>query len=78
VSIFARSVGRKIRRTRQAAGLTKRELAERAGLHWTVIVAYEGGHGVPIFESVAKIAMALGVSPCEFLPGLEWDPAEWK
>ena len=76
MSTFARSVGRKIRRTRQAAGLTKNALAERAGLHWTVVVAYEGGHGVPIFESVAKIGVALGVSPCEFLPELEWDPAE--
>jgi transcriptional regulator with XRE-family HTH domain len=74
MSTFARSVGRNIRRTRQAAGLTKQELAERAGLNWTVIVAYEGGHGVPILESVARIAVALGVSPCEFLPGLEWDP----
>jgi transcriptional regulator with XRE-family HTH domain len=69
-------VGRNIRRIRQEAGLTKAALAELTGLHWTVIVAYEGGHGVPIFESVAKIAAALGVSPCEFLPGLEWDPRE--
>jgi transcriptional regulator with XRE-family HTH domain len=76
MSTFARSVGRKIRRTRQAAGLSKKELAERTGLHWTVIVGYEGGYGVPVFESVAKIAVALGVSPCEFLPGLEWDPKE--
>jgi transcriptional regulator with XRE-family HTH domain len=74
LSVFARSVGRNIRRTRQDAGLTKKALAERAGLHWTVVVAYEGGHGVPILESFVQIAMALGVSPCELLPGLEWDP----
>ena len=74
MSTFARSVGRNIRRTRQEAGISKRGLADRAGLHWTVIVAYEGGHGVPILESFVKIAMALGVSPCELLPGLEWDP----
>jgi transcriptional regulator with XRE-family HTH domain len=74
LSTFARSVGRNIRRTRQEAGITKRELAERSGLHWTVVVAYEGGHGVPILESFVKIAVALGVSPCELLPGLEWDP----
>jgi transcriptional regulator with XRE-family HTH domain len=74
VSAFARSVGRNIRRTRQEAGISKRELAERAGLHSTVVVAYEGGHGVPILESFVTLAMALGVSPCELLPGLEWDP----
>jgi transcriptional regulator with XRE-family HTH domain len=67
---------RNIRRTRQAAGLTKKALAERAGLHWTVVVAYEGGHGVPVFASVAKTAVALGMSPCNLLPGLEWDPRE--
>lgn len=74
MSTFARSVGRNIRRTRQAAGLTKKGLAERASLHWTVVVALEGGHGVPVLESFVRIAMALGVSPCELLPGLEWDP----
>ncbi len=74
MTTFARSVGRTIRRTRQDAGLTKEALAERAGLHWTVIVAYEGGHGVPILESFVVIATALGVSPCDLLPGLEWDP----
>jgi transcriptional regulator with XRE-family HTH domain len=74
--MFARGVGRNIRRTRQDANLTKQALAERTGLHWTVIVAYEGGHGVPILESFVKIAWALGVSPCELLPGLEWDPKE--
>lgn len=70
---FSRRVGRNLRRTRQAAGLSKAELADRAGVHWTVIVAYEGGQGVPILESFVKIAIALGVSPCELLPGLEWD-----
>jgi len=71
---FAHRVGRNIRRARQAAGLGKAELAERAGVHWTVVVAYEGGQGVPILETFVSIAMALGVSPCELLPGLEWDP----
>ena len=75
-AVFARSVGRNIRRTRQAAGLTKEALANRAGVHWAVVVAYEGGHGVPILESFVKIAYALGVSPCDLLPGLEWDPQD--
>lgn len=76
MSTFARSVGRKIRRTRQEAGITKRELAERTGLDWTVIVAYEGGNAFPLLEPFVKIAVALGVSPCDLLPGLEWDPHE--
>ncbi|HEY2478525.1 MAG TPA: helix-turn-helix transcriptional regulator [Solirubrobacterales bacterium] len=75
-AVFARSVGRNLRRARQEAGLTKHALAERTGLHWTVNVAYEGGQGMPILESFVKIAYALGVSPCALLPGLEWDPTE--
>jgi transcriptional regulator with XRE-family HTH domain len=71
---FDRQVGRRIRRTRQEAGLTRHALADRAGLHWTVIVAYEGGYGIPILESFVRIAYAIGVSPCSLLPGLEWDP----
>lgn len=75
---FARHVGRKIRRTRQETGLTKAELADRAGIHWTVLVSYEGGYGIPILETFVKIAWALGVSPVHLLPGLEWDPlGDW-
>jgi transcriptional regulator with XRE-family HTH domain len=76
VSVFARSVGRNLRRRRQEAGLSKRALAERAGLDRTVVVAYEGGHGVPILQTFVVLAMALGLSPCSLLPGLEWDPGE--
>jgi transcriptional regulator with XRE-family HTH domain len=74
VSALARSVGRNIRRARQEAGLTKAELADRAAIHWTVLVGYEGGNGIPILETFVKIAYALDVSPCALLPGLEWDP----
>jgi len=72
--MFARHVGRNIRRARQAAGLSNGELADRAGIHWTVLVSYEAGSGVPILETFVKIAWALGVSPVHLLPGLEWDP----
>lgn len=74
MSAFARSVGRNIRRARQAAGLSKEQLADRAGIHWTVLVSYEAGSGVPILETFVKIAWALGVPPASLLPGLEWDP----
>ena len=73
---FTHRVGRNLRRTRQGAGLGKRALADRAGVPWIVIVAYEGGSGIPILETFVRIALALGVSPCELLPGLEWDPME--
>jgi transcriptional regulator with XRE-family HTH domain len=72
--MFARHVGRNIRRARQAAGLSKEQLADRAGIHWTVLVSYEAGSAIPILETFVKIAYALGVSPCALLPGLEWDP----
>lgn len=76
--MFARHVGRNIRHARQANGLSKAELADRAGIHWTVLVSYEADSGVPILETFVKIAYALGVSPCALLPGLEWDPMTRK
>jgi transcriptional regulator with XRE-family HTH domain len=74
--MFARHVGRNIRRARQAAGLSKDQLADRAGVHWTVLVSYEAGSGVPILETFVKIAWALGVPAASLLPRLEWDPLE--
>ncbi len=71
---FAWFVGRRIRTVRRAADLTQEVIAERAGIHRTNMSLYENGQKVPKLETFVKIAMALGVSPCELLPGLEWDP----
>ena len=71
---FAERVGRNIRRARIRAGLTQRTVGRRAGLGGAAICQYESGRKVPRLESFARIAVALGVSPCELLPGLEWDP----
>ncbi len=73
---FAQILGRNIRRTRRAADLTQETLAFRAGVHRTALSGYEGGHKVPTLESFVRIAVALGISPCELLPGLEWDPQD--
>lgn len=74
--MFARHVGRNIRRARQAAGFSKIEPADRAGIHWTVLVSYEAGSGIPILETFVRIAWALGVPPASLLPGLDWEPLE--
>jgi transcriptional regulator with XRE-family HTH domain len=76
MSTFARSVGRNIRRSRQAAGMDQATLAARCGLRQSTVSRYESGAMCPGLRTFAKLGVALGVSPCELLPGLEWDPME--
>jgi transcriptional regulator with XRE-family HTH domain len=53
----------KLRRVRQAARLTQRELADRAGVPATTIAKWEGGFHRPYASSLAVLAAALGVPP---------------
>ncbi|MBS1861755.1 MAG: helix-turn-helix transcriptional regulator [Actinobacteria bacterium] len=52
------------------------QLAVRAGVAPSTVNRYEHGVMAPQLEPFVKLATALGVSPCELLPGLEWDPRE--
>jgi uncharacterized protein len=68
---------RAIRTAREAAGLSKRALARRAGTSPAAIVAYESGAREPTLPSLARIVSAAGarvelnVAPVHGLP----DPA---
>jgi hypothetical protein len=49
-----------IRRAREAAGLSKRELARRAGTSPAAIVAYEAGERDPTFRTLRRLLRAAG------------------
>src|SRR5438552_1845933 len=62
--------GKTLRRLRKQAGMTQTELAERAGLHATVISRYESNKLHPTEESLLKLAETLEVSEGELNPQL--------
>lgn len=56
--------GRKLREHRERAGLTREQLAPQAGVSVSTLVRVEGG-GDARPETVAKIAIVLGLDPRE-------------
>lgn len=67
------TIGEQIRERRKIAGLTQKELGERAGIAEPTIRRYELGRLNPKIETVAKIAKALDVPTTVFYP--DNDPA---
>ena len=61
-------VGRRIRATRRAAGLTLAQLADICGLSAAVVASYERGDRTPNVRSLTKIGRALRVPPSSLLP----------
>ncbi len=57
----------KLKSLREAAGLTQRQLAERAGLHLGAIFKIEQGGREPAWATVQALVRALGVSCEEFM-----------
>src|SRR2546428_12902730 len=74
---MAVDAARAIRTAREAAGLSKRELARRAGTSPAAIVAYESGAREPTLPTLARILSGAGarvdldIAPTRDLP----DPA---
>lgn len=58
---MAKTIGEQIRELRKERGLTQKELGERSGIAEPTIRRYELGKLNPKFETVQKIAKALGV-----------------
>ena len=56
--------GPRLRELREAAGLTQKQLAERAELHYMTLVKLERGERVPSWETVVQVSRVLGCS-CE-------------
>lgn len=64
--------GARIRRHRLSKGLTRRQLASRAGLSRSAIAQLENGKVSPRYETVKAIARALEVAPVELLTDPRW------
>ena len=70
----AERVGRNIRRIRRAADLSQVGVAERAGVHRTLLPGYEWGEREPRVGTLLRLAGALGVEPAVLLDGVRWEP----
>ena len=58
-----RAFGQAIREIRHERGLSQERLADESDLDRTLVGKVERGEGNPSFESLLKIAAALGVRP---------------
>ena len=64
-----------IREHRKRLGLSQRKLAKRAGVSFRNLQMWEGFESCPTIESLARLAVALGVDPSAILtraPRAEW------
>jgi transcriptional regulator with XRE-family HTH domain len=64
-----------LRTLRQAADLSREELAFRADIHRTQVSFIEGGHRLPRLDTLVKLAGALHVTPNDLLEGITWEPS---
>jgi len=64
-------LGENIRRYRQEAGLSLRELADMVDVTYSTLSHYENGHTVPRYDTLKRLARALGVDSVYYLYGDE-------
>jgi transcriptional regulator with XRE-family HTH domain len=67
-------VGPRIRRIRRGLDMSQEALADNAGIHRTQMTGFEWGERLPRIDTLIKLAGGLGVSPCELLDGIVWEP----
>jgi len=68
-------IGLNIRRIRRGADLTQEAVAERAGVHRTLMTGYDWGEREPKVGTLLRLAGALNVEPADLLDGVRWEPA---
>ncbi len=61
----------RLRELREARLLTQQQLAEKAGVGVATIIRTETGQVAPHFQTIRKLALALGVEPDELIPDVE-------
>jgi len=67
---LATYLGRRIRTLREASGLNRNQLAERAGVHHTYLTELEdGAHASPGLRTLVKLVRGLDLSSIEELTG---------
>jgi transcriptional regulator with XRE-family HTH domain len=59
----------KLRKLREAAGLTQAGAAAQSGVHRVSIARFEAGEREPSILTLYQLAGAYGVNVCELLPG---------
>ncbi len=69
------SFGQHMRTLRKDAGLSRPELARRAGVPVSTLRNWEGDRGMPSVPALLRLAQALGVRVERFAEGVE-DPEE--
>ena len=67
---YLSALGRNIRKARLTAGITQRELAQRAGYPvWKISRAERGACGVSV-QMAARLARAMDCRLCELMKGI--------
>jgi transcriptional regulator with XRE-family HTH domain len=67
---FLDDFGNNLRETRKRRGMSQEELAERSGLHRTVISDHERGRADPQLGSIVKLADALDTTASDLCRGV--------
>jgi transcriptional regulator with XRE-family HTH domain len=57
------ALGVRVRRMREAAGMTQEAMAHAADVHWTYIGQIERGERNPTYRNLLRLAVGLGVEP---------------
>jgi transcriptional regulator with XRE-family HTH domain len=70
---FREQFGANVRRLRERAGLSQKDLMRVSGVHRVQIGKYERGERIPQAEVLAKLSRGLGVGVEEFLSGIRWE-----
>lgn len=68
---YGRALGRAIKVRRAELDLSRRDLAEAAGLSYSYLAEIENGAKQPSSKALASIAGALGLSPAELMASAE-------
>lgn len=64
--------GRTVRACREQAGLSQTALAKRIELHRVEVSSIERGARLPRLDTILKLSVGVGVSPCVLLAGMHW------
>jgi transcriptional regulator with XRE-family HTH domain len=69
-----KAMGERLQQMREEIGMSQSQLARAAGVPLTSLRNWEQGHRMPLFDSVVRVAKALGVS-LDRLAGVDEPPA---
>jgi transcriptional regulator with XRE-family HTH domain len=61
------ALGARVRKLREAAGMTQEGLAHAADLHWTYVGQIERGERNPTYKNLLKLARGLGVDAAQLV-----------